>query len=93
MVSIVDFSEAKPLTMEQPDKIVREAHVEQAEVTARMIKAAFKYIGKIFAGTQSGLRAATTYDKLARLSDRQLADIGVRRDQIANVVLREFCSV
>lgn len=91
-VSVGDFSQTKPLTKERYDEIVREAYVAQAEVVARIIKAAFKFIGMIIVGIQSGLRATRTYDKLTRMSDRDLADIGIRRDQIGNVVLREFRS-
>tara|TARA_B100000315_G_scaffold139923_1_gene128949 strand:+ start:1687 stop:2097 length:411 start_codon:yes stop_codon:yes gene_type:complete len=90
MVSVVDFSEVENLSMEDIDQLVREARLAQAQVAGQMIKAAAEFIGKIFAGINSGLRAATTYDELARLSDRELADIGLNREQIASVAFDDL---
>ena len=87
MISFANFDEARSLTMEEIDQLVRDARRAQAQVAGQMIKAAFKFVGKIFAGIGNGLHAATTYDELARLSDRELADIGLNRDQIASVAI------
>ena len=89
MVSIVDFSEARSQSMEEIDQLVREARQAQAQVIGQMIKAAVKFVGKIFASIGTGLRAATTFDELARLSDRELADIGVQRNEIARFALED----
>mgnify|MGYP003979146265 FL=1 len=90
MVSIVDFSEARSQSMEEIDQLVREARQAQAQVIGQMIKAAVKFVGKIFASIGTGLRAATTFGELARLSDRELADIGMSRDQIASVAFDDM---
>ena len=90
MISFANFDEARSLTMEEIDQLVRDARRAQAQVAGQMIKAAFKFVGKIFAGISNGLHAATTYDELARLSDRELADIGLNRDQIASVAFDDL---
>ena len=90
MISFANFDEARSLTMEEIDQLVRDARRAQAQVAGQMIKAAFKFVGKIFAGIGNGLHAATTYDELARLSDRELADIGLNRDQIASVAFDDL---
>ena len=90
MISFANFDEARSLTMEEIDQLVRDARRAQAQVAGQMIKTAFKFVGKIFAGIGNGLHAATTYDELARLSDRELADIGLNRDQIASVAFDDL---
>ncbi|MFP6711047.1 MAG: DUF1127 domain-containing protein [Rhodospirillales bacterium] len=92
MVSIVALSEVKPLTMEEVDLIIRNARLAQAEVAVQMFKAVASYIGNMFAAIRRGINAATTYDELARLSDRQLADIGISRDQIASVAFNDVAT-
>ena len=90
MISVANFDKTRSLTMEEIDQLVRDARRAQAQVAGQMIKAAFKFVGKIFAGIGNGLHAATTYDELARLSDRELADIGLNRDQIASVAFDDL---
>ena len=87
MISVANFDEARSLTMEEIDQLVRDARQAQAQVAGQMIKAVIKFIGNIFSGIRNSLRAATSYDELARLSDRELADIGLNRDQIASVAI------
>ncbi len=93
-VSLVNFDEAERLTMEEIDQLVRNARLAQAQVFGQMFKAAFnfigKFVGKIFSSISQGMSAATTYDELARLSDRELADIGINRDQIARVAFDDM---
>jgi uncharacterized protein YjiS (DUF1127 family) len=38
---------------------------------------------RIFSGLAEGMRAARFHQTLSRMSDRQLADIGIAREQIA----------
>ena len=90
MVSTVDFSEARSQSIEEIEQLMRDARLAQAQVLGQMIKAAVKFVGKIFANIGNGLRAATTYDELAHLSDRELADIGINRDQIASVAFDDW---
>ncbi len=40
-------------------------------------------VSKIFAGLVEGMRVAQYHRALSRMSDRQLADIGIGRDEIA----------
>ena len=86
IISVANFDDARSLTMEEIDQLVRDARQAQAQVAGQMIKAVIKFIGNIFSGIGNSLRAATSYDELARLSDRELADIGLNRDQIASVL-------
>ena len=89
-ISLVDFNDGQPLAMEDIDKLVREARLAQAKVAGELVRTALKFIGNIFSSIQKGLRAATTFDELARLSDRELADIGMSRDQIASVAFDDM---
>jgi len=88
-ISLVDFNDGQPLAMEDIDKLVREARLAQAKVAGELVRTALKFIGNIFSSIQKGLRAATTFDELARLSDRELADIGVQRNEIARFALED----
>ena len=88
--SIVNYDEADRLTMAEIDQLTREARLARAQVTGQMIKTVVKFVGKIFANIGSSLRATSTYDELARLSDRELADIGLNRDQIASVAFNDM---
>ena len=45
-----------------------------------------KAIGNAFRAVQNGISAARTYEELSRLSDRGLADIGLRREDIGRMV-------
>ena len=89
MTTKVDFNESKSLTKGQVDALIRDARVAQAVVAAQLVKAAFKSIGTFFAGIHKGIRAATAYDELARLSDRDLADIGIQRNEIAKMAFED----
>ena len=89
MTTKVDFNESKSLTKGQVDALIRDARVAQAVVAAQLVKAAFKSIGTFFAGINKGIRAATAYDELARLSDRDLADIGIQRNEIAKMAFED----
>jgi uncharacterized protein YjiS (DUF1127 family) len=91
-VSTVDFSDDKQLSMEDIDKLIRQARLAQAEVAGQMVKAVIKSIGNLFEVIQSGLRSATTYDELARLSDRELADIGITRADIPRLAFGDPAS-
>ena len=84
-VSIVDFNTVETFTAEDLDKIVREARIAQAEQIVKMAKAAFEFVGKAIANIQNGISVATAYDELSRLSDRELADIGIQREEIGRV--------
>lgn len=86
--STVDFSTAEIVTRDEFDRILREARIAQSEFALHLIKAGFKFIGRAITAIQNGLRAATAYDELARLSDRELADIGVSREEIAGIAYR-----
>jgi hypothetical protein len=89
LTSMVNLNEAGPLTKDQIDALVRDARIAQAEVAAQLVKAAFNSIGSFFAGIHKGIRAATAYDELARLSDRDLADIGIQRNEIAKMAFED----
>ena len=82
MISVANFDKTRSLTMEEIDQLVRDARRAQVQVAGQMIKAAIKFVGKIFTGIGNGLRAATTYD--------ELADISLNRDQIASVAFDDL---
>ena len=88
-VSTVGYVDQEPLSMEDINKLVRDARLAQAKVFGDIFKSAVKALGKSFAAIGKGIRAAVAFDELARLSDRELADIGLNRDQIAGVALED----
>ncbi|HIF60221.1 MAG TPA: DUF1127 domain-containing protein [Rhodospirillales bacterium] len=75
-----------PLSAQDTDKIIRAARVAQTEVATQIFSAVAKAIGNAFRAVQNGISAARTYEELSRLSDRGLANIGLRREDIGRMV-------
>ncbi len=89
LVSNVELYDAKPLTEAELKKISIEARRLQAEMMARVFKAIVNGVGNFFTAIQDGLHASKRYEELANLSDRDLADLGISRSDIASVAFNE----
>ena len=79
------FDNYKPLTTQEIDKIVRAARLAQSEVARQILYTILRFVGNVFSAIQDGIRAARSYEELSRLSDHSLADIGLNREDIAQM--------
>jgi uncharacterized protein YjiS (DUF1127 family) len=79
------FDNYKPLTTQEIDKIVRAARLAQSEVARQILYTILRFVGNVFSAIQDGIRAARSYEELSRLSDNSLADIGLNREDIAQM--------
>lgn len=79
--------------IETQNRILAEARREQAKVFAKYLRLAFTGVAHLVTAVfQSIARAvvqARQLSELTRLSDRQLADMGISRSDIPSVVLGE----
>ena len=85
MMLTTSFDNYRPLTTQEIDKIVRAARLAQSEVARQILYSIVRYVGNVFSAIQDGIRAARSYEELSRLSDHSLADIGLNREDIAQV--------
>ena len=79
------FDNYRPLTTQEIDKTVRAARLAQSEVARQILYSIVRYVGNVFSAIQDGIRAARSYEELSRLSDHSLADIGLNREDIAQM--------
>jgi uncharacterized protein YjiS (DUF1127 family) len=85
MLLTTSFDNYKPLTTQEIDKIVRAARLAQSEVARQILYTILRSVGNVFSAIQDGVRAARSYEELSRLSDHSLADIGLNREDIAQM--------
>jgi uncharacterized protein YjiS (DUF1127 family) len=85
MLLTTSFDNYKPLTTQESDKIVRAARLAQSEVARQILYTILRSVGNVFSAIQDGIRAARSYEELSRLSDHSLADIGLNREDIAQM--------
>jgi uncharacterized protein YjiS (DUF1127 family) len=83
MVVEIDLDKFRSMTNEKIEKIVSRARRSQVEVIVRMIKKIGKILKNLFNIIKNVASAAQVTDQLSRLSDHDLADIGIRREKIA----------
>ena len=76
------------------DIVVARAHAEQSREMARLLRAGFmavvKGISSVWQTFEQAMQAVRLYDELNVLSDRQLKDIGIRREEISQLVGRQI---
>ena len=84
-MSITNSNKFEPISANEVETIVRNARKEQATILAKMIRTIFSYLDGVITAVQDGVRAASTFEELSRLSDRDLNDIGIQRHEIAGV--------
>ena len=85
MLLTTSFDNYWPLTTQEVDKIVRAARLAQSEVARQILYTILRSVGNVFSAIQDGIRAARSYEELSRLSDHSLADIGLNREDIAQM--------
>ena len=85
MLLTTSFDNYKPLTTQEIDEIVRAARLAQSEVARQILYTILRSVGNVFSAIQDGIRAARSYEELSRLSDHSLADIGLNREDIAQM--------
>ena len=79
------FDNYRPLTTQEVDKIVRAARLAQSKVAREILYTIVRSVENVFSAIQDGIRAARSYEEFSRLSDRSLADIGLNREDIAQM--------
>jgi len=79
------FDNYRPLTTQEVDKIVRAARLAQSKVAREILYTIVRSVENVFSAIQDGIRAARSYEELSRLSDHSLADIGLNREDIAQM--------
>ena len=84
-MSITDSNKFEPISANEVETIVKNARKEQAAILAKMIRAIFSYLDGLITAVQDGVRAASTFEELSRLSDHDLNNIGIQRHEIAGV--------
>jgi uncharacterized protein YjiS (DUF1127 family) len=70
--------------------VIQAARAERARVLAQFLKAVFGGIGRLALSLVDAIsraaQSARLYDELSRMSDRQLADVGLRREDLSRIV-------
>ena len=93
MLLTTSFDNYRPLTTQEIDKIVRAARLAQSEVARQILYTILRSVGNVFSAIRDGIRAARSYEELSRLSDHSLADIGLNREDIAQMAYSGPASV
>lgn len=74
----------------QVHAVVKEAQAERARMIARTLSAAFRAVGRMIGNVVDAIfeasASARLYTELSRMSDRQLADIGLTREELPSFV-------
>jgi uncharacterized protein YjiS (DUF1127 family) len=85
-----EFSSPIPgLSLEDQNRFYAEARRQQALTVAAYVGKAVKAIGIFFNALTDAIVRARQLAELSQLSDRQLADIGIKRSDIPRVVVGE----
>ncbi len=83
-----------PIDWNAVEEVVRDAHVAQSKAIGQALIALFRGIGRTFMRTFEAIfeaaAASRLYSDLNCMSDRQLADIGLERDQISSFVAKQI---
>lgn len=78
------------------DAVIHAAHAQRARYLAQSLKAVFggiaRLVGTLFEVVSRAAESARLYDELSRMSDRQLADIGLHREDLSRVVAQSMNS-
>jgi uncharacterized protein YjiS (DUF1127 family) len=85
MFLTTSFDNYRPLTTQEIDKIVRAARLAQSEVARQILYTIVRSLENVLNAIQDGMRAARSYEELSRFSDHSLADIGLNREDIAQM--------
>lgn len=85
-----EFGSSVPgLSLEDQNRFYAEARRQQALTVAAYVGKAVKAVGSAFATLTQAIVKARQLAELSQLSDRQLADIGIKRSDIPRVVVGE----
>ncbi len=89
-----EFGSSIPgLSLEDQNRFYAEARRQQALAVAKYVGLAFKSVVTVFKAVAGsivgGVAQARQLAELSHLSDRQLADIGIKRSDIPRVVMGE----
>jgi uncharacterized protein YjiS (DUF1127 family) len=85
-----EFSSPIPgLSLEDQNRFYAEARRQQALTVAAYVGKAIKAVGSVFNVLTDAIVRARQLAELSQLSDRQLADIGIKRSDIPRVVVGE----
>jgi uncharacterized protein YjiS (DUF1127 family) len=85
-----EFSSPIPgLSLADQNRFYAEARRQQALTVTAYVGKAIKAVGSIFNALTNAIVRARQLAELSQLSDRQLADIGIKRSDIPRVVVGE----
>ena len=85
-----NFSSPIPgLSLEDQNRFYAEARRQQALTLAAYASKAVKAVAKVFNALTDSIVKARQLAELSQLTDRQLADIGIKRSDIPRVVVGE----
>ncbi len=78
----------------QVNAAIQAARAERARILGQALRAAFRGLGRLVFGVADMIsraaQSARLYDELSRMSDRQLADVGIQREDIARIVAKSM---
>ena len=85
-----EFSSSVPgLSLDDQNRFYAEARRQQALHVAAYVGKAISAVGSLFSILTSAIVRARQLAELSQLTDRQLADIGIKRSDIPRVVVGE----
>ena len=83
-----------PVDWNAVEEVIREAHLAQSRAVGRgiinLVRGAGRLVVRVLDAIFEAAAASRLYADLNRMSDRQLADIGLERDQLSNFVAKQM---